>query len=57
MMGWPIGWVTDYIRPDGERDPSRLSYADTITVTGNGVVPQQAEYALRVCIERHRDTR
>jgi DNA (cytosine-5)-methyltransferase 1 len=57
MMGWPIGWVTDYIRPDGERDPSRLSYADTITATGNGVVPQQAEYALRVLIERHRDTR
>ena len=36
MMGLPVGWVTD----------AGLSRAQQLKMLGNGVVPQQAEYAL-----------
>ena len=38
MMGLPFGWVTD----------SGLSRAQQLKMLGNGVVPQQAEYALEI---------
>lgn len=38
MMGLPIGWITD----------SGLSRAQQLKMLGNGVVPQQAEYALEL---------
>jgi hypothetical protein len=38
MMGLPVGWVTDI----------GLSNAQTLKMLGNGVVPQQAEYALEI---------
>ena len=38
MMGLPLGWVTD----------SGLSRAQQLKMLGNGVVPQQAEYALEL---------
>lgn len=38
MMGLPAGWVTDV---DG------LSRNEALRMLGNGVVPQQAEAALR----------
>lgn len=38
MMGLPSGWVTD----------SGLSRAQQLKMLGNGVVPQQAEYALEL---------
>ena len=44
MMGLPAGWVTD---PD-----LRLSRAQQLRLLGNGVVPQQAEHALRVMLAR-----
>ena len=37
MMGIPEGWVTDL----------PLKYEDRARILGNGVVPQQAEYAIR----------
>lgn len=39
MMGLPDGWVTDV---------PGLSIAKQLKVLGNGVVPQQAAYALGV---------
>jgi DNA (cytosine-5)-methyltransferase 1 len=41
MMGLPLGWVTD----------CGLSRNDELKACGNGVVPQQAELALRVLLE------
>jgi DNA (cytosine-5)-methyltransferase 1 len=38
MMGLPAGWITD----------SALSRAQQLKMLGNGVVPQQAEYALEL---------
>ena len=38
MMGLPVGWVTD----------TKLSRAQQLKMLGNGVVPQQAEYALEL---------
>ena len=38
MMGLPVGWITD----------SGLSRAQQLKMLGNGVVPQQAEYALEL---------
>ena len=38
MMGLPLGWITD----------SALSRAQQLKMLGNGVVPQQAEYALEL---------
>lgn len=44
MMGWPAGWVTD---------PSiGLSRAEQLKACGNGVVPQQAAFALRLLLAR-----
>ena len=44
MMGLPEGWVTDI----------GLSNAQTLKMLGNGVVPQQAEYALEIlCGKSH----
>jgi DNA (cytosine-5)-methyltransferase 1 len=43
MMGLPAGWVTDV---DG------LSRNDQLKILGNGVVPQQAEHALRTMLAR-----
>ena len=44
MMGLPAGWVTDI----------GLSNAQTLKMLGNGVVPQQAEYALEIlCGKSH----
>lgn len=36
MMGWPIGWVSDLVPALHAR-----------RIIGNGVVPQQAEWAFR----------
>lgn len=41
MMGVPEGWITDV----------GLSRADELKACGNGVVPQQAELALRMLLE------
>ena len=41
MMGLPEGWVTD----------CGLSRVDELKACGNGVVPQQAEMALRILLE------
>jgi DNA (cytosine-5)-methyltransferase 1 len=41
MMGLPEGWITDV----------GLSRNDELKACGNGVVPQQAELALRVLLE------
>jgi DNA (cytosine-5)-methyltransferase 1 len=38
MMGLPIGWVSDL----------DLSRAQQLKMLGNGVVPQQAHYALEL---------
>ncbi len=38
LMGWPSGWVTGV---------SGLSRVDQLRILGNGVVPQQAKFALR----------
>jgi DNA (cytosine-5)-methyltransferase 1 len=38
MMGLPKGWITD----------AGLSRAQQLKMLGNGVVPQQAEYALEL---------
>jgi DNA (cytosine-5)-methyltransferase 1 len=38
MMGLPIGWVTDL----------DISRAQQLKILGNGVVPQQAFYALEL---------
>lgn len=38
MMGLPVGWITDI----------GLSRAQQLKMLGNGVVPQQAEYALEI---------
>jgi DNA (cytosine-5)-methyltransferase 1 len=46
MMGLPVGWVTD---PELE-----LSSAEQLRLLGNGVVPQQAEQALRLLLARGR---
>jgi DNA (cytosine-5)-methyltransferase 1 len=46
MMGLPVGWVTD---PELE-----LSSAEQLRLLGNGVVPQQAEQALRLLLARER---
>jgi len=42
MMGLPDGWVTDV----------GLSRTDELKACGNGVVPQQAELALRILLEK-----
>jgi DNA (cytosine-5)-methyltransferase 1 len=36
MMGLPVGWVTDL----------DISRSQQLKMLGNGVVPQQAEYAI-----------
>ncbi len=41
MMGLPEGWITDV----------GLSRVDELKACGNGVVPQQAELALRILLE------
>ena len=45
MMGLPPGWVTD--TPD-------LSRSKQLKCLGNGVVPQQAAYALESLLARDR---
>jgi DNA (cytosine-5)-methyltransferase 1 len=40
MMGLPVGWVTD----------CNLSRSQQLKMLGNGVVPQQAEYALELLL-------
>lgn len=40
MMGLPEGWITGH----------GLSRAEELKMAGNGVVPQQAEYALRILL-------
>jgi len=44
MMGWPAGWVTD--------PALGLTRAEQLKACGNGVVPQQAEAALREMLAR-----
>lgn len=44
MMGWPEGWVTD---PE-----IGLTRAEQLKAAGNGVVPQQAQAALREMLTR-----
>jgi hypothetical protein len=41
MMGLPLGWITSH----------GLSRNDELKMAGNGVVPQQAELALRILLE------
>ena len=41
MMGLPDGWITD----------AGLSRIDELKACGNGVVPQQAEYALQILLQ------
>lgn len=41
MMGLPDGWITD----------AGLTRAEELKAAGNGVVPQQAELALRILLE------
>jgi DNA (cytosine-5)-methyltransferase 1 len=41
MMGLPDGWITD----------CGLSRNEELKAAGNGVVPQQAELALRILLE------
>lgn len=43
LMGWPAGWVTD--------PAIGISRNDQLRIVGNGVVPQQAEAALRYLLE------
>ena len=43
MQGLPEGWVTDV---------PRLSRNAQLKALGNGVVPQQAELALRILLDR-----
>ncbi len=43
MMGLPEGWITDV----------GLSRNDELKACGNGVVPQQAELALRILLQSH----
>ena len=43
MMGLPEGWVTDV---------PGLNRRGQLHLLGNGVVPQQAEYALRLLLGR-----
>ena len=43
MMGLPDGWITD----------CGLSRNEELKACGNGVVPQQAELALRILLEGH----
>lgn len=43
MMGLPKGWVTDLPILDNHK----------LKMLGNGVVPQQAEYALELLLKRH----
>ena len=43
MMGLPTGWVTD----------AGLTRNDELKACGNGVVPQQAELALRALLGNH----
>lgn len=45
-MGWPAGWVTDV--PDVTRN-------EALSICGDGVVPQQAEAAVRHLLQL-RDT-
>jgi DNA (cytosine-5)-methyltransferase 1 len=40
-MGWPAGWVTDV---------PGISRNDQLKICGNGVVPQQAAFALRLLL-------
>lgn len=49
MMGWPEGWVSDFLAPGRQRPTGgTLSRKASLTVIGNGVVPQQAAAALRL---------
>jgi DNA (cytosine-5)-methyltransferase 1 len=41
MMGWPAGWVTDV---------PGITRNDRLKICGNGVVPAQAAYALRLLL-------
>ena len=41
MMGWPEGWVTE----------CGLSRNEALRACGNGVVPQQAAWAVRECLK------
>jgi DNA (cytosine-5)-methyltransferase 1 len=43
LMGWPSGWVTD--------PAIGISRNDQLRIVGNGVVPQQAEAAIRYLLE------
>lgn len=45
MMGLPKGWVTE----------TGLSRAQQLKMLGNGVVPQQAEYAIELLCDTHSD--
>ena len=47
MMGWPEGWVTDFINPARRKVEGTVSRSAAMRMIGNGVVPQQAAQALR----------
>jgi DNA (cytosine-5)-methyltransferase 1 len=48
MMGLPAGWVTDVDLPVSKRATTR---GPMLKILGNGVVPQQAEHALRLLLD------
>jgi len=47
MMGWPEGWVTDFIEPSRSKVEGKITRSAAMKVIGNGVCPQQAAQALR----------
>ena len=53
-MGLPAGWVTDLILPNADPRPDRISRSQALKCLGNGVVPQQAAYALESLLARTR---
>lgn len=53
MMGLPDGWVTDVPAPAGMRAAGLRNAR--LKALGNGVVPQQAEYAIRLLLGEAED--
>lgn len=46
MMGWPGGWVTDFIEPSRRKVKGKISRSAAMKAIGNGVCTQQAVKAL-----------
>jgi len=52
MMGWPAGWVSDFVNR-GTKRPSQdeISRTQALRMIGNGVCPQQAALAIRQLLD------